>query len=144
MTNAVWTRRDMLALAARHVELETAGDLDGLMQTLVADPVYEFHPVGLCMRGGPTVRRFYEQFFSHFVPLRESYRLLGEWESDTSVAQEYEIDLRVDGALESYRVIGVLYAEGDRLGGERVWASERFVRLLTGPLQAELTPLGRP
>jgi len=133
----------MLALAARHVELETAGDLEGLMQTLVADPVYEFHPAGLCMRGGATVRRFYAQFFSHFVPLRESYHLLDEWESDTSVAQEYEIDLRVDGALERHRVLGVLHAEGDRLGGERVWAGERFVRLLTGELYAELTPLDR-
>jgi hypothetical protein len=38
-------------------------------------------------------------------------------------------------------VIGVLYARGDKLGGERVFASERFVQLLTGPLFDELEPL---
>jgi hypothetical protein len=57
------------------------------------------------------------------------------------VAQEYEIALRVDGAVEHFRVIGVLYARGDKLGGERVYASDRFVRLLTGPLFDELEPL---
>jgi hypothetical protein len=57
------------------------------------------------------------------------------------VAQEYEIALHVDGAVEHFRVIGVLYRRGDRLGGERVFASERFVRLMTGPLFDDLAPL---
>jgi hypothetical protein len=39
-------------------------------------------------------------------------------------------------------VLGILYARGDKLGGERVYASERFVRLLTGPLFDELEPIG--
>jgi hypothetical protein len=38
------------------------------------------------------------------------------------VAQEYEISLRVDGGIEHFRVLGILYARGDRLGGERVYA----------------------
>jgi hypothetical protein len=101
------------------------------------------------------VRRFYNHFFERFVALRESYVLLAEWVSETSVAQEYEIVLRVDGALEHFRVIGILYARGDsksraasgtraeaiKLGGERVYASERFIRLLTGPLFDELEPI---
>ena len=37
------------------------------------DPVYEFHPIGLCMRGGDAVRRFYTQFCERFLPLREAF-----------------------------------------------------------------------
>jgi hypothetical protein len=93
------------------------------------------------MRGDDVVRRFYTHFFAHFVALRESYSLLEQWVSETSVAQEYEIALRVDGAIERFRVIGVLYARGELLGGERVYASERFVRLMTGPIFEELEPI---
>ena len=35
----------------------------------------------------------------------------------------------------------VLEASFDKLGGERVYGSERFIRLLTGPLFDELEPL---
>ena len=136
-----FTRDDMLALGTRHVVAESTGDLEGLMATLVAEPVYEFHPVGLRMRGGARVRRFYTQFFSHFVPMRHDYALLGEWVSETSVAQEYEIALKVSGKVETHRVLGILYASGNLLGGERVYASERFVELMTGELFRELEPL---
>ena len=136
-----WTREKMQALAARHVVAETGDDVEPLMATLVHDPVYEFHPVGLTMSGHDRVRRFYTQFFTDFVSLRHSYRLLDEWVSETSVAQEYDIALNVDGVIEHFRVIGVLYAEGELLGGERVYASERFIRLMTGALYSELEPL---
>jgi len=138
---AGWTVEKMAALGTLHAELEGRGELEPLLATLAPDPVYEFHPMRRCMRGDATVRRFYEQFCSRFLALRSSYALLAEWVNETSVAQEYEITLRVDGKLESFRVIGVLYARGDKLGGERVFASERFVQLLTGPLFDELEPL---
>jgi hypothetical protein len=131
----------MRALGERHVVAETGDDVDALMATLVQDPVYEFHPCGLTMRGQDAVQRFYQQFFEHFVSLRDSYELLSEWVSEESVAQEYDIGLRVDGKVEHFRVIGVLYAEGELLGGERVYGSERFVQLLTGVLFDELSPI---
>ena len=131
----------MAALGALHAELEGKGLLEPLLATLAPDPVYEFHPLRRCMRGDDRVRRFYEQFCSRFLPLRARYALLDEWVTLTSVAQEYEIALNIDGAVESFRVLGVLYARGDKLGGERVFASERFVRLLTGPLFDELEPI---
>ena len=138
---AEWTREQMAQLGARHAELEARGELAPLLDTLVADPLYEFHPLGLCMRGGERVRRFYEQFCERFLPLRHDYTLVGEWVSESAVVQEYDITLRVDGELENHRVLGILYAEGDKLGGERVYASERFVRLMTGELFDELEPL---
>ena len=136
-----WTIEKMAALGTRHAELEAKGDLEPLLATLAPDPVYEFHPLRRCMRGDDRVRRFYEQFCSRFLSLRSDFALIAEWVGIDSVAQEYDISLRVDGAIERFRVLGILYARGDRLGGERVYASERFIRLLTGPLFDELEPL---
>ena len=35
----------VLAVGTNHAQVETAGDLDSTMATLVPDPVYEFCPV---------------------------------------------------------------------------------------------------
>lgn len=136
-----WTVYDMAELGTRHSTLEAQGDLAPLLETLVDDPFYEFHPIGLCMSGGPTVRRFYTQFCEHFLPLRAGFELIAEWVNEDSVAQEYDVSLRVDGRVETHRVLGILYRKGERLGGERVFASERFIRLMTGELFDELKPL---
>lgn len=131
----------MAELGARHADLEGRGELDALLETLAPDPVYEFHPARLCMRGDAMVRRFYIQFCERFLPMQEGYTLVASWASRTSVAQEYDVSVRVDGVAERFRVLGILYARGDRLGGERVYAPERFVRLMTGDLFEELEPL---
>lgn len=131
----------MAELGARHADLEGRGELDALLETLAPDPVYEFHPARLCMRGDAMVRRFYTQFCERFLPMQEGYTLVASWASETSVAQEYDVSVRVDGIVEQFRVLGILYARGDRLGGERVYAPERFIRLMTGDLFDELTSL---
>ncbi len=138
---STWGVEQMLALGHKHAELEARRDLEGVMATLVPEPVYEFHPIGLRMAGGDRVRRYYTQLFTKFIPMTRSYALLEEWASASSVAQEYEIELDVDGRLERHRVLGVLFASGELLGGERVFASERCVRLMVGESFDELTPL---
>ena len=105
-----WTAERMYELGTRHADLEARGKLDELMATLVEDPVYEFHPAGLRMTGRDRVRRYYAQFIEHFIPMTAGYTLLEEWASEKSVGQEYEIVLRVDGKLETHRVVGILYA----------------------------------
>lgn len=136
-----WSAERMLELGRRHAEAEARADLEGTMATMVAEPFYEFHPVGLSLSGGDRVRRWYSQFFQRFLPMTASYRMLEEWVNETSLAQEYDIGLRVDGAVESFRVIGILYAEGELLGGERLYASERFFRQMAGAMFEELEPL---
>ena len=138
---AGWNRDRMLELGRRHAELEERRDLDALMGTLVKEPVYEFHPLGLRLVGGDRVRRYYVQFFADFMEKIAGYELLQEWVNDGSVVQEYDITLDVDGDRETHRVLGVLYAEGELLGGERIYGSERLVRLMTGDLFGELEPL---
>ena len=136
-----WSAQRMAELAHRHAAAEARGDLEETMATLVAEPVYEFHPTGLTMRGGDRVRRYYTQFFEHFVPKTVGYRMLEEWVNETSLTQEYEITLRVDGTDETFRVIGTLFAEGELLGGERIFSSERFLRQMAGAMFDELEPL---
>ena len=96
----------------RHAELEGKGpeQLEPLLATLARGPVYEFHPLRRCMRGDDRVRRFYEQFCSRFLALRHDFALIAQWVGLESVAQEYEIALRVNGEVEHFRVIGILYA----------------------------------
>jgi hypothetical protein len=136
-----WTVEDMAELGTRHSTLEAEGQLEPLLATLVDDPVYEFHPIGLRMQGGPTVKRFYTQFCERFLPLRAGFELIDEWVNEDSVAQEYDVHLRVDGVVETHRVLGVLYRSGELLGGERVFASVRFIQLMTGELFDELEPI---
>jgi hypothetical protein len=137
-----WNAEKMRELGARHATLEAKRDLEGVMATLVEDPVYEFLPVGLGMRGGSRVRRYYENLFSTFIPATRDYRLVDEWVNERSLAQEYEIELEFSGRREMHRVVGILYASGELLDGERVYASERCIRLMTGGLYDELTPTG--
>ncbi len=127
-----WTEKRMLELGQRHAALEARCDLEGVMGTLVEEPVYEFYPARLGMRGRSEVRRYYEHLFSKFISRTRSYELIAEWANESAVAQEYEIELEVDGKLERHRVLGILFASGELLGGERVYASERCIRLMVG------------
>jgi hypothetical protein len=138
-----WTAEDMYELGTRHADLEAKGDLEGTMATLVEDPVYELWPIGLQMRGREQVRRYYENLLGVFVPSTRGYELIDEWVNERSVTQEYRIDLEVDGRLESHRVVGILHrGSDDLLEGERVYASERCLRLMAGDeLIDELEPV---
>jgi hypothetical protein len=136
-----WNVDDMYRLGTKHAQLEARRDLEGVMATLVAEPEYEFWPAGLRMSGAAQVRRYYEHLFSWFIPRTISHELIAQWASVSAVAQEYRIDLDIDGARESHRVVGILYATGPLLGGERVYASERCMRRMVGDLFDDLVPL---
>ena len=127
-----WTVERMAELGAKHAKLEADCDLEGTMATVVENPVYDFHPAGVRLEGREQVRRYYEHLLAHFIPKTRGATLIEEWASASSVAQEYEITVEVDGALETHRVIGILFAEGELLGGERIFSSERCARLMLG------------
>ena len=136
------SREKGIELARRHASSEGAGDLLDTLATLEPEPVYELWPVGLAFRGMAAARLFYDHFFAHFQPLIAGYELLREWVTDEGVGQEYRIDLRFpDGREESHRVIGVLTFGRDALAGERVWASERLLRLMFGPAYEQATAI---
>lgn len=131
----------VLAVGTNHAQVETAGELDDTMATLEPDPVYEFFPVGLRMRGTDAVRRYYEHLMEHFLPNVEAATVVDEWCNENSLNQEYDVQVRVDGRLERHRVLGILVVAGDRLAGERIYGSERVLRLMLGDVYDELQPI---
>ena len=142
-----WTVDDMIELGHRHADLEAERRLEPLLETMISEPRYEFHPLALGMSGGDRVRRYYAQFFEGFMAKIVGYELVGEWADEDAVVQEYDITTDDDGLRETHRVVGILFAvdagNGRKLlGGERVYASERCVRLMAGDLFSELEPLG--
>ena len=133
------TTEQAAELAHEHAEAEMNPDLEKLMATMVAEPVFEFHPPGGSLRGGEQIRRHYTQMLVKFMPLVESTQLLGEWGDENATVQEYTLTLRGDGGeLESQRVVAVLYMSGKRMGGERIYGSEKVIRMMLGELYGEL------
>jgi hypothetical protein len=136
------TREELVAIAREHAAAEGRNDLATTLATLEAEPVYELQPVGRVMRGMAAARRYYDHFFATFRPLVAGYDLRGEWVNDEGVGQEYVIAVRTPGGgVERHHVIGILTFGGDALSGERVYASERLLRLMFGPAFELTEPL---
>ena len=110
------------------------------MDTLVDEPLYEFLAQGLQLRGGARVRRYYRQFFEGYLSRVTGGQRLGQWGDECAVAREDAIE--VDGAagLEVHRIMSILFLEGDRLGVERIYASNHVVRMMAGEMFDELDP----
>jgi hypothetical protein len=128
----------VLELGSEHARIETACDLEATMATLTADPLYEFFPAGLRMRGADKVRRYYEHLMAHFLPNVESADVVDEWCNENSLNQEFDVHIRIDGKLERHRLLGILVVADDLLSGERIYGSERVLRLMLGDLYDEL------
>jgi hypothetical protein len=136
-----WNAERMLELATRHARVESQKRLEELMDTLVEEPVYEFLAQGLTLRGGACVRRYYQQFFDGYMSRVTGGRRLGQWGDEKAVAREDAIEVCGPDGPELHRVMSVLFAEGDRLGGERIYASDHVVRMMAGEMFGELEPI---
>ena len=94
------------------------------------------------------MRRYYEHLIQNFLPRVQTTELVGEFTGEQGVAQEYDVLVDVEGlgaggtGIERHRIVGVLYGEGDLLTGERIYGSDRALRLLLGPVIDELESLG--
>jgi hypothetical protein len=129
---------DLVKVALAHSTAEGAGDMDETMGTLEANPVYEFYPMGRRMRGLDKVRRYYEHFFAEVQPRIAGYEMIAEWIGDAGVNQEYTVRYRFDdGAVKSFRILGILTFGETKLSGERLYAQEEFFRILIGPVWSE-------
>jgi hypothetical protein len=136
------TREELSAIARAHAESETGSDIELTLSTLEPDPVYELQPVGRVLRGMPAARRYYEHFFACFRPLVRGFTLRNEWVTDEGVGQEYVITLATpERGEERHHVIGILTFGKQALSGERVYASERLLRLMFGPAYDLSEPL---
>ncbi len=135
------TREELVAIALAHARSEAGDDIELTLSTLEAHPVYELQPIGRVLRGMAAARRYYEHFFARFRPLVRGYELRGEWVTDGGVGQEYVITLATERGDERHHVIGILTFGENALSGERVYASERLLRVMFGPAYEESEPL---
>jgi hypothetical protein len=136
------THAELVAIANAHAAAEGRDDLATTLATLEIDPVYELQPVGRVLRGMDAARAYYDHFFKHFRPLVRGYELRGEWITEAAVGQEYRIDLVTpERGAESHHVIGILTFGKNALSGERVYASERLLRVMFGPAYELSEPL---
>jgi len=135
------TREELVAIALAHARSETGNDIELTLSTLEPDAVYELQPVGRVLRGLPAARRYYEHFFARFRPLVRGFVLRNEWVTDEGVGQEYVITVATADGEERHQVIGILTFGKEALSGERVYASERLLRLMFGPAYELTEPL---
>ncbi len=136
-----WNAERMRELATRHARVEGQKHLEDLMDTLIAEPVYEFLAQGLTLRGGRNVRRYYQQFFDDYMSRVTGAQRLGQWGDANAVAREDAIEVTGANGPEVHRVMSVLFREGDRLGGERIYAADHVVRMMAGEMFDELRPI---
>jgi hypothetical protein len=139
------TREQLINIAHAHAAAERRGDRAATLATLEADVRYELQPVGRVLRGIDAARRYYDYFFAEFRRLAVASHLRGEWVTDEGVGQEYTITLRFpDGTVEHHAVVAMLTFGTTALSGERLYASERLLRLMFGPVYESSAPIPAP
>ncbi|MDA8526845.1 hypothetical protein N9K90_03775 [Gammaproteobacteria bacterium] len=89
------------------------------MGTLCANPKYLYPTLGKGFSGRKNAERFYRWFFKNFSSKVVDGQLIRQWVNETSVSQEYDVVVKMHGKLEIHRILGVLFIEGDKLGGVR-------------------------
>lgn len=135
-----WAARAEYAM--RHIFVESHDDMEATLGTLVADPVYELHPIGRRMRGRDQVRRYYDHFFNEARRHVVDYIVHGYCYGEKSMTVEVTVVWKYDdGTIRRFRNMTVLpYAEGG-ITGEVMYAEDEFFRCLFGPVLDELEPI---
>ncbi|CAN5243104.1 hypothetical protein BH10PSE19_BH10PSE19_18590 [soil metagenome] len=125
---------EMRKLVQIHADLETKLDLDGVLATLVENPIYEFHPDRLRLEGKENIRQFYRDHFDTFFPLIKSHKRVNECWDANSACLEYDLYLKPPYDPErAYRIMVVLTEENSHLIGERFYVENELARLMAGP-----------
>ncbi len=131
-----------VATARAHAEAEGAGDMEGTMSTLGADPVYELLPIGRLLRGRDAARAYYEHFFADFAPRIAGYTLRAEWVTDEGLGQEYQVYIDEPAGRRRFDIVGILlFGDDGLLAGERIYASDELFGMMVGPLLERTEPV---
>jgi hypothetical protein len=125
---------EMRKLVKKHADLETKLDLEGVLATLVDNPIYEFHPDRLRLEGKENIRQFYRDHFDTFFPLIKSHVLINECWDNHSACLEYDLYLKAPHNPDrAYRIMVTLTKENSLLIGERFYVENELARLMAGP-----------
>ncbi len=131
------TPEEIAELAGIHADHEDRGEFEPLMATLVEDCVYEFYPLGVQLEGADTILRYYQRVRREYTPCVQASELVELAASESAAVVEYALQLQLDGELVHERLIVVLPVQGRLFGGERIYSSERMLRLLLGEMIEE-------
>ncbi|HEX4018801.1 MAG TPA: nuclear transport factor 2 family protein [Frankiaceae bacterium] len=136
-----------VATARAHAEAEGTGDMEGTMNTLGPDPVYEFLPIGRLLKGRENAQAYYEHFFANFARRIAGYTLRAEWVTDEGLGQEYQVFIDEPGGAGRRRfdIVGILlFGPDGLLSGERIYASDELLAMMVGPIleRTEPVPVG--
>jgi hypothetical protein len=127
------TLAEMRELVKNHADLEVKLDLEGVLNTLVDSPIYEFYPARLKLEGKNNVRQFYRDHFDYFFPKIKSHTLINEWWKEDAACLEYDLYLKEPfDSKRAYRILVVLKAKDSLLLGERFYLEDELIRLMTG------------
>jgi hypothetical protein len=137
------TDRDAdVAVARAHAEAEGNGDMEGTMNTLGPDPVYELLPIGRMLRGRDNARAYYEHFFANFAGRIAGYTMRAEWVTDEGLGQEYQVFIDESGGRRRFDIVGILlFGDDGLLAGERIYASDELFAMMVGPLMDRTEPV---
>ena len=64
--------------------------------------------------------------------------------SKNSLILQYQVGLNIDGKMEYHQLMGCIYGAGDRIGGERLYGSDRLIDLMLGSFKSKLIPIEGP
>jgi hypothetical protein len=128
-------RNALIEMGRAHSAAEARLDVEGTLATMEAPYFYEVWPPGLRMEGLEQARRYYTYHFETLRPRIIGMDRIGDWEGDDGIVIERYVNVRADdGRVEKFRVIAVQAFGSKRIAGERMYADERFLRMVFGPM----------
>lgn len=132
----------MLEAAREHATAEAMLDMDRTLATLVEEPVFEFFPAGLTLRGRALIETFYRERYATFASSVVGFELHGEWANGDTAIQEYGVDVKGPNGTQRFRVVSMTPVREDGLlFGERLYCDVGFLHALLGPLFEHCQPV---
>ena len=141
----------MMELLTEHEHCELMGDLDGVMATLVKNPVFELHPQKLRIAGYEAVREMYGNllpgFDEQFAESREAEQQSTLRSSITAFADsllvtEVQDEMKLpDGNTTRMRMLVVVYYQDGKILGQRLFCDNDFAGLINSALGPDFVNL---
>ena len=137
------TTQRLLQFARDYADFVSRGDLDGVLSILEPEPVFDLYPIARRFSGKNKIRRYFQHFFKEVQPRISAFTPCSELIGEGKIAHEYDITMMIPSAEapSSHRVFAMIIFGSDRVNGERIYADEKMLRLLIGPLWNSLEPI---
>jgi ketosteroid isomerase-like protein len=120
----------MLTLMNEHTRFEYEHDLEAIMSTISAEPLWEFHPLGMRVEGRDAVRTMYQFEIENLMPnIKSTTKLVGY--GKCCVMREATIHANLPGGREAEGFTAIVF-EFDASGlvaSERIYASGALAEL---------------